>query len=180
MFFMTKISHLSIPEVLLIEPEIFFDERGFFFESYNQNVFKNLSGYDINFVQDNHSLSKKGSLRGLHLQHDPYAQSKLIRVIEGEIFDVAVDLRENSKTFGTWVSLVLSSSNKKQLFIPKGFAHGFLALSETAEVLYKTDKYYNKEAEIVYNWNDPKFNISWPSLDVEYSFSAKDKIAPYI
>ena len=160
-----KVTPLSIPDVLLIEPEVFADERGFFFESFNQNKFKEAVGHKINFVQDNHSKSGKGVLRGLHYQLEPKAQAKLVRVIQGEVFDVAVDLRQSSPTFGKWVGEILSADNKKQMWIPEGFAHGFLTLSDTAEFLYKTTDFYSADYERSIIWNDRDLNIMWPSLD---------------
>ena len=138
-----KVTSLAIPDVLLIEPRVFEDARGFFFESFNLNEFKKATGLDVNFVQDNHSKSAKGILRGLHYQLPPYAQGKLVRVIQGEVFDVAVDIRPGSKTYGKWVGEVLSAENKKQLWIPEGLAHGFLTLSDTSEFLYKTTDFYH-------------------------------------
>jgi dTDP-4-dehydrorhamnose 3,5-epimerase len=152
---------LRIPEVVLLEPKVHGDERGFFFESYNQRTLESLLNRDLNFVQDNHSLSAKNVLRGLHYQIKQ-PQGKLVRVIQGEIFDVAVDLRQSSKTFGQWVGEILSSANKRQLWVQEGFAHGFLVLSETAEVLYKTTDYYAPEHERVLLWNDPDIEIDWP------------------
>jgi dTDP-4-dehydrorhamnose 3,5-epimerase len=133
-----KIKALNIPEVILIEPTVFEDERGFFFESFNEASFKKSLNLDIKFIQDNHSKSSKGVLRGLHFQTDPFAQAKLVRVVHGEIFDVAVDLRKNSKNFGKWVGEIISDKNKRQLWIPEGFAHGFITLSDSADVIYKT------------------------------------------
>ena len=152
---------LSIPEVVLLEPKIHGDERGFFFESYNKRTLESLLNRELNFVQDNQSLSAKNVLRGLHYQIKQ-PQGKLVRVIQGEIFDVAVDLRQSSKTFGLWVGEILSSANKRQLWVPEGFAHGFLVMSETAEVLYKTTDYYAPEHERVVLWNDPDIAIHWP------------------
>ena len=170
-----KATPLSIPDVLLIEPQVFGDDRGFFFESFNQNKFDEAMGKKINFVQDNHSKSLRGVLRGLHYQLPPKAQGKLVRVIQGEVFDVAVDLRQSSPTFGKWVGEILSSENKKQLWIPEGFAHGFVTLSETAEFLYKTTDFYSAEHEQAILWNDKAIGIQWgfehPQL------SSKDKLA---
>ena len=157
-----KVTNTKIPAVKIIETTVFEDERGFFFESFNQKQFQTVIGHNINFVQDNQSYSKKGILRGLHYQLPPYAQGKLVRVINGEIFDVAVDIRKSSKTFGNWVSKTLSSKNKKQIWIPEGFAHGFITMSEKAEVLYKTTNYYSKEHGRSIIWNDNELNISWP------------------
>jgi dTDP-4-dehydrorhamnose 3,5-epimerase len=171
-----KVTPLSIPDVLLIEPEVFGDDRGFFYESFNQNKFEAAIGHKINFVQDNHSKSVKGVLRGLHYQLTPKAQGKLVRVIQGEVFDVAVDLRQSSSTFGKWVCEILSGDNKKQLWIPEGFAHGFLTLSDTAEFLYKTTEFYSKDHEEAIQWNDKTIGIDWPTKEV--SLSSKDNAAP--
>jgi dTDP-4-dehydrorhamnose 3,5-epimerase len=170
-----KVTPLSIPDVLLIEPQVFGDNRGFFFESFNQNKFEEAIDKKINFVQDNHSKSVKGVLRGLHYQLTPKAQGKLVRVIQGEVFDVAVDIRRSSPTFGKWVGEVLSSENKKQLWIPEGFAHGFLTLSDTAEFLYKTTDFYSKDHEQEIIWNDETIGIDWPMKEV--SLSSKDNAA---
>jgi dTDP-4-dehydrorhamnose 3,5-epimerase len=170
-----KVTPLASPDVLLIEPQVFGDDRGFFFESFNQNKFEEATGYKINFVQDNHSKSVKGVLRGLHYQLPPKAQGKLVRVIQGEVFDVAVDIRKSSPTFGKWVGEILSSDNKKQLWIPEGFAHGFLTISDTAEFLYKTTDFYSKAHEAAVRWNDEAINISWPVKEV--SLSDKDTFA---
>jgi dTDP-4-dehydrorhamnose 3,5-epimerase len=172
-----KVTPLSIPDVLLIEPQVFGDDRGFFYESFNQNKFEEAMGKKINFVQDNHSKSVRGVLRGLHYQLPPKAQGKLVRVIQGEVFDVAVDLRQSSPTFGKWVSEILSSDNKKQMWIPEGFAHGFLTLSDTAEFLYKTTDFYSKEHEQAIIWNDETISIDWPSRNV--SLSPKDETAHF-
>jgi dTDP-4-dehydrorhamnose 3,5-epimerase len=152
----------DIPDVLIFEPKVFSDERGFFFESFNQKVFEEAVGYKVNFVQDNHSRSCKGVLRGLHYQLEPYAQGKLVRCVAGEVFDVAVDIRKESSTFGKWVGVNLSADNKRQLWIPEGFAHGFLVLSETAEFVYKTTNYYHPESDRGIIWNDYHFDIRWP------------------
>ena len=157
-----KATPLAIPEVILIEPTVYTDERGFFFESFNQKEFENAVGYSVNFVQDNHSKSTKGVLRGLHYQLPPKAQGKLVRAIQGEVFDVAVDIRKNSPTFGKWVGEKLSAENKKQLWVPEGFAHGFLTLSGTAECVYKVTNYYAKEQEKVIIWSDDFIDIKWP------------------
>ena len=171
-----KATPLSIPDVLLIEPQVFGDERGFFFESFNQKKFEDVIGKKVNFVQDNHSKSIKGVLRGLHYQLNPKAQGKLVRVTQGEVFDVAVDLRKSSPTFGQWVGEILSADNKKQMWIPEGFAHGFLTLSDTAEFLYKTTDFYSKDHEEAIQWNDKIIDIDWPMKDV--SLSSKDNAAP--
>ena len=166
---------LKIHHEKLIEPDVFEDERGFFYESFNQQNFNEAIGQKITFVQDNHSKSKKGVLRGLHYQEEPFAQGKLVRVVSGEVFDVAVDIRKDSRTFGQWVSQVLSADNKKQLWIPEGFAHGFLTLSNEAEFLYKTTNFYSKMHEKVLSWNDCSLKITWPDIDCKFTFSEKDK-----
>jgi dTDP-4-dehydrorhamnose 3,5-epimerase len=170
-----NVTPLNIPDILLIEPEVFQDDRGFFFESFNQNKFEEAVGRKVNFVQDNHSKSLKGVLRGLHYQLPPKAQGKLVRVIQGEVFDAAVDLRQSSPTFGKWVGEILSADNKKQLWIPEGFAHGFLSLSDTAEFLYKTTDFYSKEHEETIRWDDEILQIKWPVQNV--LLSAKDSQA---
>jgi dTDP-4-dehydrorhamnose 3,5-epimerase len=157
-----KVTPLSIPDVLLIEPHVLEDSRGFFFESFREDVFKTETSLNVSFVQDNHSKSSQGVLRGLHYQLPPYAQGKLVRVIQGEVFDVAVDIRESSPTFGQYIAEILSCENKKQLYIPEGFAHAFLTLSETSEVLYKTTDFYHPESERCILWNDKTLNINWP------------------
>lgn len=165
-----KATRLEIPEVILFEPKVFGDERGFFYESFNQQTFNQLTGLNVQFVQDNHSKSQKGVLRGLHYQLPPKAQGKLVRVVQGEVFDVAVDIRQNSPTFGQWVSAILSAENKQQLWIPEGFAHGFLTLSETAEFLYKTTDYYAPEMERCIVWDDEELGIDWPfKLNIKVS-----------
>lgn len=156
-----NIKSLIIPEVLLIEPQIFEDERGFFFESFNERKFEKAIGRSVAFVQDNHSKSVKGVLRGLHYQLPSMAQGKLVRCVQGKVFDVAVDIRKDSSTFGQWVGEVLSAENKKQLWIPEGFAHGFVTLSETAEFLYKTTNFYAPDHERCIIWNDPVLGITW-------------------
>ncbi|EMS1065160.1 dTDP-4-dehydrorhamnose 3,5-epimerase [Providencia stuartii] len=172
-----KIIPTEIPDVLIIEPKIFEDERGFFFESFNQKQFDEAVGYPVNFVQDNHSKSVKGVLRGLHYQEEPYAQGKLVRCIVGEVFDVAVDIRKSSPTFGKWVGVNLSAENKRQLWIPEGFAHGFLVLSETTEFVYKTTNYYSPNHEGSILWNDQNLSIQWPGDIHNITLSDKDKIA---
>ena len=156
-----QIIHTEIPDVLIVEPRVFGDERGFFFESFNQKRWEELTGLATNFVQDNHSRSAKGVLRGLHYQISQ-PQGKLVRCTFGEVFDVAVDLRRSSPTFGKWVGVRLSAENKRQMWIPVGFAHGFLVLSESAEFLYKTTDYYAPEHERTILWNDPTLAIDWP------------------
>ena len=153
-----KVTPTRIPDVLLIEPIVFGDDRGFFFESYNQKAFQDATGLNVSFVQDNHSKSAKNVLRGLHYQID-HPQGKLVRVTHGEVFDAAVDIRKGSITYGQWVGLILSAENKKQLWIPPGFAHGFLTLSETAEFLYKTTEYYSPEHERCIIRNDTEIGI---------------------
>lgn len=152
----------EIPDVLIFEPKVFGDDRGFFFESFSQKVFEEAVGRVVNFVQDNHSKSSKGVLRGLHYQLEPHAQGKLVRCVAGEIFDVAVDIRKSSPTFGKWVGVELTSENKMQIWIPEGFAHGFVALSDKAEIIYKTTNYYSKVDERSIKWNDSALNINWP------------------
>ena len=168
-----NVKPLAIPEILLIEPKVFGDERGFFFESFNQRAFNEATGLDVQFVQDNHSRSAKNVLRGLHYQLPPKAQGKLVRAVVGEVFDVAVDIRSDSPTFGKWVGEVLSADNKRQLWIPPGFAHGFLVLSEVAEFLYKTTDYYAPELERCVRWDDPGIGIKWPFSEPTV-LSAKD------
>ncbi|MBX9742879.1 MAG: dTDP-4-dehydrorhamnose 3,5-epimerase [Chthoniobacterales bacterium] len=167
-----KIIPTTIPDLLLIEPIIFGDERGFFFESFNQKEFSEKTGVTLPFVQDNHSRSRQGVLRGLHYQAQQ-AQGKLVRVIEGAVFDVALDLRHASPTFGKWEGVELSSENRHQLWVPPGFAHGFLVLSPMAQVLYKTTDYYAPEYERSILWNDPAIGIKWPSVG-EVQLSKKD------
>lgn len=152
---------LAIPDVVLLEPRVFGDERGFFFESFNQAQFENALGRSVQFVQDNHSRSAKDVLRGLHYQINQ-PQGKLVRVVQGKVFDVAVDIRKQSPTYGQWVGVILSAENKQQLWIPEGFAHGFVTLSDTAEFLYKTTDYYAPESERCIIWNDSSINIHWP------------------
>lgn len=167
----------EIPDVLIFEPKVFSDERGFFMESFNQKVFEEAVGRKIEFVQDNHSKSTKGVLRGLHYQVQPYAQGKLVRCIAGEVFDVAVDIRKDSETFGKWVGVNISSENKRQLWIPEGFAHGFLVLSDSADFLYKTSNYYSPIHERGIVWNDPTININWP-INIDKILSEKDTVLP--
>ncbi|HTL69771.1 MAG TPA: dTDP-4-dehydrorhamnose 3,5-epimerase [Candidatus Eisenbacteria bacterium] len=172
-----KFTPTSIPDVLLIEPKVFSDERGFFFEDYNREVFAR-HGLLADFVQDNHSRSRRGALRGLHFQVYPKAQSKLVRVVRGEVFDVAVDLRKGSPTYGRHVAETLSEENRRMLFIPAGFAHGFLALKEGTEVLYKVTDFYSPAHDKGLAWNDPALGIAWPKLDVPYEISPKDRRHP--
>jgi len=168
-----KVTPLSIPDVLLIEPQVFEDSRGFFFESFRKDIFKHKTSLDVSFVQDNHSKSSQGVLRGLHYQLPPHAQAKLTRVIQGEVLDIAVDIRKSSSTCGQYVAEILSSDNKRQLYIPEGFAHGFLTLSETSEYLYKTTDFYHPESERCILWNDSTLNIGWPK-DLNIQLSPKD------
>ena len=170
-----KFTKTNIKGVYIIEPTIFGDNRGYFMETYNYNDFK-LGGLDVTFVQDNQAKSKRGVLRGLHFQ-EKYSQGKLVRVIIGEVFDVAVDLRKDSKTYGKWVGAILSAKNNKQFFIPKGFAHGYLVLSETAEFIYKCDGFYHPEDEGGLLWNDETIGIKWPDVG-EIILSEKDKRNP--
>jgi dTDP-4-dehydrorhamnose 3,5-epimerase len=168
-----------IADLLIIEPRVFGDERGFFFESFNQAAFDAATGTSVQFVQDNHSKSAKGVLRGLHYQAEPHAQGKLVRVVQGEVWDVAVDIRQHSPTRGQWFGLHLSAENKRQLWIPAGFAHGFVTLSDTAEFLYKTTALYSPAHEQCIAWNDPHLAIKWPvSLlqGISPMLSAKDQL----
>ncbi len=167
-----KATPTSIPSVLIIEPRVFGDTRGFFFESFNQRAFNQATGLDVNFVQDNHSRSSKGVLRGLHYQIQQ-PQGKLVRVVRGSVFDVTVDLQKSSPTFGQWVGVELTEDNHRQLWIPPGFAHGFYVLSDSADFLYKTTDYYAPEFECSLIWNDPTIGIEWP-LNTQPIISAKD------
>lgn len=172
-----KATRLAIPDVVLIEPRVFGDERGFFMESFNQRAFNEATGTDHPFVQDNHSRSSRGVLRGLHYQiRQP--QGKLVRVTSGAVFDVAVDLRTSSPTFGQWVGAELNADNHRQLWVPPGFAHGFLVLSNSADFLYKTTDYYAPEHERSLAWNDPDLAIAWPEVGAAPTLSAKDAVAP--
>jgi dTDP-4-dehydrorhamnose 3,5-epimerase len=168
-----KVTATTIPEVLILEPRVFGDERGFFLESFNQQAFNEATGLDLDFVQDNHSRSAQGVLRGLHYQIPPHDQGKLVRVVQGVVFDVAVDVREGSPTYGRHVGVELSASNHRQLWIPVGFAHGFLVLSESADFLYKTTNYYAPASELVLAWDEPSLHIPWP-LKHRPSLSARD------
>ena len=168
---------LSIPEVVLFEPKLFHDDRGFFFESFNDKEFNKAIGTKVDFVQDNHSFSKHGVLRGLHYQLAPFAQGKLVRVAKGEVLDIAVDLRKSSKTFGKWVGEILSEENNRQLWVPEGFGHGFVVLSKEAHFLYKTTNYYSKSHERSIKYNDPDLNIDWkinPREISEKDFEGED------
>ena len=166
---------LAIPDVVLFTPKVFGDDRGFFFESFKQSAFEQATGLQRQFVQDNHSKSQRGVLRGLHYQLPPKAQGKLVRVVQGEVFDVAVDIRKSSPTFGRWVGARLSAENKQQMWVPEGFAHGFVTLSETAEFLYKTTCDYAPEFERCIAWNDPAIGIDW-QLTGTPLLSAKDQL----
>jgi dTDP-4-dehydrorhamnose 3,5-epimerase len=168
-----KVTPTSIPDVLIIEPKMFGDARGFFFESFNQKAFDEATGRHVEFVQDNHSRSAKGVLRGLHYQIQQ-PQGKLVRVVSGAVFDVAVDIRRSSPTFGKWVGVELTADDHKQLWVPVGFAHGFLVLSETADFLYKTTDYYAPAHERAIRWDDPRLGIRWPETGVAAQLSAKD------
>lgn len=170
-----RVTPTAIPDVLVIEPRVFGDDRGFFFESFNAARFAEATGLGLDFVQDNHSRSQRNVLRGLHYQVEPKAQGKLVRVVQGEVFDVAVDIRPGSPTYGQWVGEMLSADNKKQLWIPPGFAHGFVTLSEVAEFLYKTTDYYSPDHERCIAWNDPDIGIVWP-IQGEPLLSSKDAI----
>lgn len=170
-----KTLSLSIPDIQILIPDSHYDDRGFFLESFNLNQFKKLVNKNINFVQDNHSCSKKGVVRGLHYQLPPFEQAKLIRVVSGKIFDVALDLRKNSKTYGRWVGEYLSSDNKKMMWIPEGFAHGFIALENNTHVIYKVNNYYSKEHEKTLHWKKNPFNIDWPINNQQVLLSQKDE-----
>ena len=165
----------TIPDVLIIEPRVFGDDRGFFFESFNQKIFEEKTGFEAKFVQDNHSRSEKNVLRGLHYQIQQ-PQGKLVRVVTGKVLDVAVDIRKNSPTFGQWVSCLLTAENKKQFWVPPKFAHGFVVLSDTADFLYKTTEYYAPEHERAILWNDPDLGIDW-QIEGEPILSSKDRSA---
>jgi dTDP-4-dehydrorhamnose 3,5-epimerase len=172
-----KATPLASPGVMLLEPTVYDDGRGAFFESYNARVFAEATGLEPHFVQDNQSVSRRGVLRGLHYQLPPAAQGKLVRVLAGAVFDVAVDIRRGSPGFGHWVAEILSAENRRQLWSPEGFAHGFLALREGTEVLYKTTSFYDRAAERAIRWDDPGLAIAWPA-DVTPILSAKDAAAP--
>ena len=175
--FNMKLVRTAIPDVIVIEPKIFNDTRGFFYESFNQQAFDEATGTNYQFVQDNHSKSSRGVLRGLHYQLSPKAQGKLVRVVQGRVWDVAVYIRKGSPTFGQWVGEELSADNHKQLWIPPGFAHGFITLSDTAEFLYKTTDYYSPEHERAIRWDDPQLAIAWPLSAVDIQVSVKDQQA---
>ena len=171
-----NIIRTAIPDVLILEPKVFGDARGFFMESWNQKVFDEAVGHPVRFVQDNHSRSSRGVLRGLHYQLPPHAQGKLVRVVRGTVWDVAVDIRQGSPTFGQWVAEELSEDNHRQLWIPPGFAHGFVVLSETADFLYKTTAYYAPQHERCILWCDRDLDIRWPGVVNNYLLSEKDRM----
>lgn len=173
-----KVTRTVIADVMVIEPKVFGDARGFFVESFNQKIFNEMTGTQFDFVQDNHSRSSKGVLRGLHYQLPPHAQGKLVRVTRGAVWDVAVDMRQGSSTFGQWVAETLTENNHKQFWIPPGFAHGFVVLSDTADFLYKTTAYYAPQSDRGIAWNDADIGIQWPDLGVDFLLSDKDQKQP--
>lgn len=175
---MMKVIETQLKGCFILEPKIFEDERGFFYESYNHKTFCDAIGREVVFIQDNFSFSKKGVLRGLHYQKGEHAQAKLVSVLKGKVQDVVVDIRKDSPTYGQHISIELSSDNKKQLFVPRGFAHGFLVLSETAQFLYKCDNYYNKEAEEGIKYDDVSIKIDWKSNKKDIILSHKDMVLP--
>ncbi|HMW22849.1 MAG TPA: dTDP-4-dehydrorhamnose 3,5-epimerase [Burkholderiaceae bacterium] len=175
-----NIVRTSIPDLLILEPQVFGDARGFFLESWSQRRFDEAVGHPVTFVQDNHSRSAQGVLRGLHFQLPPHAQGKLVRVVQGRVFDVAVDIRRRSPTFGRWVGVELSADNHRQFWIPPGFAHGFMVLSESADFLYKTTDFHAPQAEGALRWNDPALGIDWPEVGTPRLLSAKDESAPLL
>jgi dTDP-4-dehydrorhamnose 3,5-epimerase len=173
-----QITPTALPGVLILEPRVFADERGFFLESFNQHAFEAAIGLSVSFVQDNHSCSQRGVLRGLHYQLPPHAQGKLVRVVRGSVFDVAVDIRRGSPTFGRWVGTTLDARSQRQMWIPPGFAHGFLALEDDTHFLYKTTAYYARDGERAIAWNDPAIGIDWPNLGSAPMLADKDAAAP--
>jgi dTDP-4-dehydrorhamnose 3,5-epimerase len=175
-----KITPTALPEVLILEPRVFGDARGFFTESWSEKVFNQAVGQDFHFVQDNHSRSARGVLRGLHFQLPPHAQGKLVRCVAGAVFDVAVDIRRSSPNFGRWVGVELSADNHRQLWVPPGFAHGFLVLSDSADFLYKTTDTYAPQAEGAVRWDDPAIGIIWPDVGVPPLLAEKDLKAPLL
>ena len=175
-----QVTPAALPEVLLIEPKVFGDERGFFAETWNQRAFDAAVGRETRFVQDNHSRSRQGVLRGLHYQRPPHAQGKLVRVVAGSVFDVAVDVRRESPNFGRWVGFELSAANQRQMWIPPGFAHGFLVLSDSADFLYKTTDYYAPASEGCVRWDDPAIGVDWPLPTGAPTLAAKDQTAPLL
>ena len=175
-----RVTRTAIDGVLILEPKVFGDQRGFFMESFNQKVFNDAVGHEVSFVQDNHSRSARGVLRGLHYQRAPHAQGKLVRVTQGSVFDVAADVRKDSPTFGQWVGVELSGENHKQMWIPPGLAHGFLVTSESADFLYKTTDYYAPHAEASVRWDDPALAIAWPLNGLTPVLAAKDAAASWL
>lgn len=175
-----KVMPTAIPGVLILEPKVFGDERGFFMESFNRQAFNEAVGYEVNFVQDNHSRSAKGVLRGLHYQKAPHAQGKLVRVTQGSVYDVAADIRPDSATYGKWVGVELSEQNHRQMWVPPGLAHGFLVTSDSADFLYKTTDYYVPQAEGCIRWDDPQIGIAWPLHGNVPALSAKDAAAEFL
>ena len=173
-----KATPTRIPDVMVVEPKVFGDARGFFYESFNQAAFNAATGTAFTFVQDNHSRSSQGVLRGLHYQLPPHAQGKLVRVVRGAVWDVAVDIRQGSPTFGQWVGQELTEDNHKQFWIPPGFAHGFVVLSESADFLYKTTNYYAPQSDRGIAWNDPDLDIAWPNLGMDFVLSDTDRQQP--
>ena len=177
---MITITPTALPEVMVVAPKVFGDARGFFTESWNEARFNEATGNSLSFVQDNHSRSSRGVLRGLHYQLHPHAQGKLVRCVAGAVFDVAVDMRASSANFGKWVGVELTAENQKQLWIPPGFAHGFVVVSETADFLYKTTEYYAPQAEGCVRWDDPSIGIHWPELGMAPLLAEKDAKAPLL
>jgi dTDP-4-dehydrorhamnose 3,5-epimerase len=175
-----KVTPTELPGVLVLEPKVFGDARGFFMESFNQRTFDQAVGHEVKFVQDNHSRSARGVLRGLHYQLPPHAQGKLVRVTAGRVWDVAVDVRRGSATFGKWTGTELSSENHRQMWVPPGFAHGFVVLSDSADFLYKTTDYYAPQAERCVRWDDPALGITWPEVGVQFVLSGKDAVGPLL
>ena len=173
-----QVTETPIAGLLVVEPRVFGDERGFFMESFSERTFANATGIDVRFVQDNHSRSSRGVLRGLHYQLAPHAQGKLVRVVQGAVFDVAVDIRPGSATLGRWFGVEISEANRKQMWVPAGLAHGFLVTSESADFLYKTTAYYEPAAERAIRWDDPAIGIVWPDAGMAPVVSAKDAAAP--
>lgn len=175
-----KVTPTELPGVLVLEPKVFGDARGFFMESFNQRTFDQAVGHEVRFVQDNHSRSGRGVLRGLHYQLPPHAQGKLVRVTAGRVWDVAVDVRRGSATFGKWTGTELSGENHRQMWVPPGFAHGFVVLSDSADFLYKTTDYYAPLAERCVRWDDPALGITWPDVGVQFVLSGKDAVGPLL
>ena len=175
-----NVTPTALPGVLLLEPKLFADERGYFMESFNQRAFDAAMGQGVSFVQDNHSCSQRGVLRGLHYQLPPHAQGKLVRVVRGSAFDVAVDIRRGSTTFGRWVGFMLDATNQRQMWVPAGCAPGFLALEDDTHFLYKTTDHYARDCERAIAWNDPAIGIDWPALGSPPRLAAKDAEAPHL